>query len=128
MQQHIFKHKEIKRINKSILLAVVAADVSVKSPRRAASSLNSRHKYRQRCPCGKKLSVALISLETDALDILTSGVNNTNGKKQQKRMDEIESSVALIRFTRFCNMCKTKSSLHVRLIPAEPFWNVVLVV
>lgn len=35
-------------------------------------------KSRQRCPCGKKLRVALISLETDALDILTNGVNTAN--------------------------------------------------
>lgn len=59
----------------------MAADTSANSPRWAAISPNARHKSRQRCPCGKKLSVALISPETDALDILTSGVNNTNSKK-----------------------------------------------
>lgn len=63
----------------------MAADTSANSPQWAAISPNARHKSRQRCPCGKKLSVALISPETDALDILTSGVNNTNSKKEKKK-------------------------------------------
>lgn len=81
MQQH--------RWNSNAKMSV-AADISAKSLRRAAISLNARHKSHQRCPCGKKLNVALISLETDALDILTSGVNNTNSKKRKKRVEDVE--------------------------------------
>lgn len=77
--------KYIKKIKNKIALRVVAADTSANSPRWAAISPDARHKSRQRCPCGKKLSVALISPETDALDILTSGVNNTNSKKGGKK-------------------------------------------
>lgn len=84
--QKLMKTQNMKKnkLNK-IALRVVAADTSANSARWAAISPNARHKSRQRCPCGKKLSVALISLETDALDILTSGVNNTNSKKEKKK-------------------------------------------
>lgn len=68
----------------------------------------------------KRLSVALISLETDALDILTSGVNNTNSKRRKKRMKDVEHArqelrcTPIILFTHFFNCAITKPPLPLR--------------